>query len=255
MSRAFTRIGRVRSWSGALDDGVSVHPGFTLPATLEEATARLRQQDAEALVQKYPVLTVERALLVVDTARAVGAEPVWLAEVINFESRFRPDAVNPTSGATGLIQFMPSSARRLGTTTAALRTMTFEQQWPYVDRYFRSVAAGEWTGDEGGLLDTRVKVAMAVFYPAYRNLDPKTRLPANVLAANEVIRKAGGTPAAYVDMALSSSGASRGSMAPRAARSARRSTPAPTAATGGTAGLVALATIAGIALFAVARAR
>lgn len=255
MSRAFTRIGRVWSWSGAFDNDVSIHPGLTLPATLEEAAARLRQQDAEALVRKYPVLTVERALLVVDTARAVGAEPVWLAEVINFESRFQPDAVNPTSGATGLIQFMPSSARRLGTTTAALRTMTFEQQWPYVDRYFRSVAAGEWTGDEGGLLDTRVKIAMAVFYPAYRNLDPGTRFPANVLAANEAIRKAGGTPAAYVNVALSTSGAGRGGMAPRGARPARRSTPAPTAAAGGAAGLVALAAVVGIALFAVVRTR
>lgn len=40
------------------------------------------------------------------------------------------------SGATGLIQFMPATARALGTTTDALAAMTAEDQLNYVYRYF-----------------------------------------------------------------------------------------------------------------------
>ncbi|PJK00830.1 lytic transglycosylase [Lysobacteraceae bacterium NML91-0213] len=40
------------------------------------------------------------------------------------------------SGATGLIQFMPATARGLGTTTDALAKMTALQQLDYVERYF-----------------------------------------------------------------------------------------------------------------------
>lgn len=40
------------------------------------------------------------------------------------------------SGATGLIQFMPSTARTLGTTTAELAKMTPEDQLNYVYKYF-----------------------------------------------------------------------------------------------------------------------
>ena len=41
------------------------------------------------------------------------------------------------SGATGLIQFMPSTARALGTTTDALAAMSAERQLDYVEAYFQ----------------------------------------------------------------------------------------------------------------------
>lgn len=50
-----------------------------------------------------------------------------------------PAAKNPTSSATGLIQFMEETAGGLGTTTAALRTMSRAQQMTYVERYFDKV--------------------------------------------------------------------------------------------------------------------
>lgn len=54
---------------------------------------------------------------------------------------FRADKKNMAgSGATGLIQFMPSTARSLGTTTTALAKMTAEDQLNYVYKYFRSYA-------------------------------------------------------------------------------------------------------------------
>ena len=51
--------------------------------------------------------------------------------------KFSASSVNRISGATGLIQFMPSTAIGLGTTTAALAAMTAEDQLEYVERYFK----------------------------------------------------------------------------------------------------------------------
>jgi hypothetical protein len=59
-----------------------------------------------------------------------------LASVIALESRFDPRAVNPSSKATGLIQWLPSTARRHGTTVEAIREMTAAQQLELMRSYF-----------------------------------------------------------------------------------------------------------------------
>jgi len=51
---------------------------------------------------------------------------------------FNPGEVNRLSGATGLIQFMPSTARGLGTTTTALAKMSQVEQMKYVELYLSS---------------------------------------------------------------------------------------------------------------------
>ena len=83
-------------------------------------------------------------------------EANWLMFVMWFESRLNPQAVNPISGATGLIQFMPSTARGLGTTTAVLKRMSNVQQLDYVLAYLRPYK---------GRMKTWVDVYLAVFYP------------------------------------------------------------------------------------------
>ncbi len=51
---------------------------------------------------------------------------------------FAPDKKNMAgSGATGLIQFMPTTAAQLGTTTSALAAMTAEDQLNFVYKYFK----------------------------------------------------------------------------------------------------------------------
>jgi hypothetical protein len=63
----------------------------------------------------------------------------WLMACMAWESgrTFSPSVVNAAgSGAVGLIQFMPATARSMGTTTDALKQMTAEQQLSYVLRYF-----------------------------------------------------------------------------------------------------------------------
>jgi hypothetical protein len=54
--------------------------------------------------------------------------------VIQGESAFNPQATNP-SGASGLFQFMPDTARELGTSTEAILAMTPTEQVAVYDQY------------------------------------------------------------------------------------------------------------------------
>lgn len=68
----------------------------------------------------------------------------WLMACMAFETgrSFSPAQRNfGGSGAVGLIQFMATTARRLGTTTAALARMSAVEQLGFVERYFRPYAA------------------------------------------------------------------------------------------------------------------
>ena len=67
---------------------------------------------------------------------SLDIDPVWLMQVMNSESGLDHRAVNRKSGATGLIQFLPGTARRYGTTCKELREMGNIEQLDYVQRYF-----------------------------------------------------------------------------------------------------------------------
>jgi hypothetical protein len=68
-----------------------------------------------------------------------GINPNDLLALMRSESSLNPQAVNPTTGATGLIQFMPKTARSLGTTVEELRNMSAAQQMRFIEKYFESV--------------------------------------------------------------------------------------------------------------------
>jgi hypothetical protein len=77
---------------------------------------------------------------VVAISTMLGLDPSDLMSCMAFETgeTFRADVRNAAgSGAVGLIQFMPSTAAALGTTTSVLAAMTAEQQLDYVLRYFK----------------------------------------------------------------------------------------------------------------------
>lgn len=98
-------------------------------------------------------------------AQRIGVDVTWLLTVCGFETghSFNPAQQNfAGSGATGLIQFMPSTAQLLGTTTAALANMTVPQQLEYVVAYFQLPGNGAPYNDVGSLY-------MAVFMPAHKN--------------------------------------------------------------------------------------
>lgn len=77
---------------------------------------------------------------VVQIAERLGTNPNFLMAVMSFESggTFSPSVPNKAgNGAVGLIQFMPATARGLGTSTAALAAMSPEAQLEFVERHFR----------------------------------------------------------------------------------------------------------------------
>ncbi len=79
----------------------------------------------------------------------LGINPDWLMAVMQLESGINPQAVNRQPGdpsdpsqraayrAVGLIQFMPATARGLGTSTQQLYGMTNLQQLDYVYKYYK----------------------------------------------------------------------------------------------------------------------
>jgi len=62
-----------------------------------------------------------------------------LERVVELESGWDTTAQNPKSGATGIVQFIPATAKRLGTSTDAILSLTFAEQCDLVDRYLRGV--------------------------------------------------------------------------------------------------------------------
>lgn len=95
-----------------------------------------------------------------ELAGAHGWNVNAIAAVIQIESGGKPSAVNKTSGATGLIQFMPSTAKTLGTTVEALRGMSALEQLDFVERYYERTLAGFMPTDPGDYY-------VATFMPAY----------------------------------------------------------------------------------------
>lgn len=85
-------------------------------------------------------------------ATKLGINPNWLMMVMYFESKLNAQAVNKQPGdsanplerltkrAVGLIQFMPETAKNLGTSTTALYSMSAIQQLHYVYAYFKPYA-------------------------------------------------------------------------------------------------------------------
>src|SRR5690606_7347779 len=74
-----------------------------------------------------------------EMAGRLGTRPEYILAVMSFETggSFSPGVRNGVgSGATGLIQFMPTTARELGTSTDALARMSAVEQLEYVERYF-----------------------------------------------------------------------------------------------------------------------
>lgn len=93
----------------------------------------------------------------------------WLMAVMAFETgrTFSSKVRNPGSSAVGLIQFMSSTARGLGTTTYGLSTLSAVTQLSYVQRYLAPMAS-------------RIKsiedLYMAVLWPAAIGKSPDHKL-------------------------------------------------------------------------------
>lgn len=94
-------------------------------------------------------------------ASNLGVNADDMLKVMTKESGLNPAAVNRYSNATGLIQFMPSTARGLGTTVEELRDMSGVEQLKYIELYYKrlGIKAGMDVGD----------IYILNFYPAAIN--------------------------------------------------------------------------------------
>jgi hypothetical protein len=110
----------------------------------------------------------------------LGINPSFLMMAMFKETggTFSPSIKNPTSSATGLIQFMEATAKRLGTTTAKLRAMSALDQLDFVYKYFLPFK---------GRLKSFPDVYLAIFYPAGIGKSDSWRFPNWVYKANRGI--------------------------------------------------------------------
>lgn len=109
--------------------------------------------------RKWPV-SDEFKTKVIDIATKLKMDPDHLMAVMAFETggKFKANTKNMAgSGATGLIQFMPATAKGLGTSVEELAKMTEIEQLDYVYKYLRPFA---------GKMKTLEDAYMAVLYPA-----------------------------------------------------------------------------------------
>lgn len=124
-----------------------------------------------------------------EAAGMIGIPAAWLFNVVSFETAKKddrgrvvvtwdPKIKNDLTGAAGLIQFMPDTARALGykdQIDLVNKHPTIESQLlgPVV-RYFKQF----------GKFPTEQSFYLSVFYPAYRFKDPGTAFPPNVQKYN-----------------------------------------------------------------------
>lgn len=122
----------------------------------DESTSQGKERRPIAWGAHVSPVFIERVWWIADT---LGLNPDDLMACMAWESgeSFRPDIRNMAgSGATGLIQFMPSTAVSLGTTTQKLAAMTAEDQLNFVYKYFRPYA---------GRLNNLGDIYMAILWP------------------------------------------------------------------------------------------
>lgn len=115
-------------------------------------------------------LTVPNAMAFEQRVREVAQQlqvpAEWLMAVMYQESRFKAGIANyQGSGAIGLIQFMPSTAAELNTSTEALRYMDPVQQMDYVQAYLQQVI------NRYGAFQSLTDLYLGILYPKARNQD------------------------------------------------------------------------------------
>lgn len=108
---------------------------------------------------KVPAIAWPR---LVQVSQTTGLALGNLTTCMQFESGMNPQARNPGSTATGLIQFMEATAKRLGTTTSKLLLMSFQQQLEFVELYFKGFMTHGHTLSDWDLRDTY----MSILWPA-----------------------------------------------------------------------------------------
>ena len=113
----------------------------TLKGLAVEEPAGTTSDINPSMITGFNIVADDGAFLgaVETTSQNLGINSADLLTAISFETvgTFRPDIKNPGSTATGLIQFLESTAKGLGTSTSALAKMSRVEQMEYVEKYLR----------------------------------------------------------------------------------------------------------------------
>lgn len=98
-----------------------------------------------------------------EVSAQLDVPPEWLMAVMYSESRFDAAVKNLRgSGATGLIQFMPNTARDLGTSVQAIEKLNHVEQLDWVRKYMQLMR------DKYGEYETVTDFYLAILYPKAR---------------------------------------------------------------------------------------
>ena len=102
-----------------------------------------------------------------EISKKINCNPQDLIGLMQSESGLNPSIVN-SIGATGLIQFLPSTAKSLGTSTSELKNMSAIDQLDYVEKFFEN-----WinTHNINGKKLSAGDLYTLCFLPAYINKD------------------------------------------------------------------------------------
>ena len=133
-------------------------------------------------------------------ARKLGLSPKKLYLLINFESRFNPNAKNPHSSARGLIQFIDSTSQRLG----YKNSLDLVQKNPTIKNQLEGPVYEYLKWYKPYLTDQ--SLFMAVFYPKARKWSKFRQFPDHVKKVNPGIN----TPADYIKKVYAASGLTYG---------------------------------------------
>lgn len=114
-------------------------------------------------------------------SKDLKCDPNALLAVMNSECGLNAAARNPHGGATGLIQFMPSTARALGTSTDALAKMSAYDQLDYVAKFYKK---NMQTFKMGNGTMSAADLYSLIFLPARANREVLTAKGENYYSAN-----------------------------------------------------------------------
>ena len=129
---------------------------------------------------------------VIAISAKLGIKPSWLMVVMHNESGINAQIVNKQKGdssdpyirsayrATGLIQFMPTTAIWLGTSTQALYKMTNLEQLDYVYKYFKGFA---------GKIKSYFDLYMITFFPVAVGKPDDFVIQAKSVSASTIARQ------------------------------------------------------------------
>ena len=135
-------------------------------ASMQSAIRSVAKPPVKPVIKKTTKgYTPELRTAIIDVSKRNGWNAKYLKAIISFETGWSYDVAQKNragSGATGLIQFMPRTAKGLGTTTDKLSKMSQVDQMKYVEKFLKPYLSKSKRPKTGWSLED---MYMAVFYP------------------------------------------------------------------------------------------